>query len=84
MNESIKLFFLGYMSGLFTALICAGGCYLYGRRVRKSSADTGEIRGIEQQQSDACGKLTENERTAAELIQKAKDILNNGKYTNNN
>lgn len=84
MNAYIKMFIIGYLSGIVTTTACFVGCYIYRCRIRKSSADPGEIRNTEQRQSDTCGKLAENERTAAELIQKAKNILNSGKYINNN
>lgn len=84
MNVYIKMFIVGYLSGIITTLASLTGCYIYRCRIRKSSADTGGIGETEQRQSDTCGKLAENERTAAELIQKAKNILNNGKYINNN
>lgn len=84
MNESIKLFFLGYVSGLFTALICACGCYIYGRRVRKSCTDNGSVEDTERKQSATCEELAANEQTAARLIQEAEDILHNGLHTNNN
>ena len=83
MNAYIKMFIIGYLFGIVTAIACLIGCYIYRCRIRKSSADIGEIRSIEQRQSDTCGKLAGNERTAAELIQKAKNILNSGKYINN-
>lgn len=83
MNAHIKMFVIGYLFGVITTITCFIGCYIYRRRIRKSSANPGEIRSTERRQSDACGKLAENERTAAELIQKAKNILNSGKHINN-
>lgn len=80
----LKSFVVGYVTGIISALLCACGCYIYRRAIRRTSADVGTIAGTEQRQSSDCERLNSNERTAAELIQKAKDILDSGKHTNNN
>lgn len=79
----LKSFVVGYITGIISALLCACGCYIYRRAVRRTSADVGTIAGAEQRQSKYCDQLATNERTASELIQKAKDILDSGKHTNN-
>jgi hypothetical protein len=82
MNEGIKMFLCGFGTGIIIAIICLCGCYIYSRTVRKSSADSNRVGDIEQKQSEICTGLAENEQRTAELIQKAKDILDTGKRTN--
>lgn len=98
MDAYIKVFVIGYLSGIATSLLCFIGCRIYRWRVQRTAAGNTRARDLEQQQSDTCGELTErleqqsdtckelagNEQSVAKLLQKAKNILNNGKYTNNN
>lgn len=96
MNE-IKIFFMGFVIGcIITALIICG-CYLYRRAVRGikpndrcSSTGTDreeELRGRLEEagtsiQDDFRG-LDGSYARSAELIQKARNILDNGKHTGN-
>lgn len=79
MNESIKMFFLGFMSGSFAAIICFCGCHIYLRATQRASGDSLSSGIAEQGRPEGNTRLEDNNEEAADLIQKAKNILDNGK-----
>lgn len=83
MYEGFKLFFIGYISGAITTSIIICGCYFYRRSVQRTVPDGGTVGTTEQRQREVNQRLEGNIRTATELIQKAKNILDSGKHADN-
>lgn len=94
MNE-IEIFFMGLGVGITITTVIVCGCHLYRRTVRgiksndrcsSAGADREEeLRGRLEETStsiqDDFRGLDDNYTRTTELIQKARDILDNGKHT---